>query len=103
MKNIKYILTLALFLCASVAFAQSKRISGHVWSKADGPVIMANVVEIDKSNRIVSATQTDVSGNFSLTIKNAANKLQVSYIGYTTKVINPIGSQTTFKIEMIDK
>ena len=48
MQHIKYILTLALFICASVAFAQQKRISGHVWSKNDGPVIMANVVEIDK-------------------------------------------------------
>lgn len=103
MKNIKYILTLALFLCVSVAFAQQKRISGHVWSKTDGPVIMANVVEMDKSNRIVSATQTDVSGNFSLTIKNPANKLQISYVGYTTKVINPIGQQSSFKIEMMDK
>ena len=103
MKNIRYILTLALFICASVAFAQQKRISGHVWSKNDGPVIMANVVEIDKSNRIVSATQTDMSGNFSLTIKNPANKLQISYIGYSTKVINPIGAQSSFKVEMIDK
>ena len=103
MKNIKYILTIALMLCATMAFAQAKRISGHVFSKADGPVIMANVVEMDKTNRIVSATQTDMSGNFSLQIKSAANKLQVSYIGYSTKVINPIGNQSSFRIEMVDK
>ena len=101
MNNIKYLLTLVLCFCASVAFAQ-KRISGHVWSKSDGPVIMANVVELDKSNRVVSATQTDVNGNFSLTIKNPANTLQVSYIGYTTKKL-PIGTTSNFKVELQDK
>lgn len=89
-------------LCASVAFAQH-RISGHVFNDPDGPVIMANVVEKDKSNRIVSATQTDMSGNFSMQIKSTANKLEVSYIGYTTSIINPIGDQTTFEIELKDR
>ncbi|MGM9633063.1 MAG: carboxypeptidase-like regulatory domain-containing protein, partial [Alloprevotella sp.] len=70
MNNFKYFLTLALCFCCITAFAQ-KRISGHVWSSADnGPVVMANVAEIDKSNRAVSATQTDANGNFSLAIKN---------------------------------
>ena len=101
MKSIKYLLTLALCFCCAVAFAQ-KRITGHVWSSTDkGPVIMANVAEIDKSNRAVSATQTDASGNFSLTIKNPNNTLQVSYIGYRT-VRQAIGTQTNFRIELVD-
>lgn len=101
--NYRYLLTPAIVMCATAAYAQQQRISGHVFNAADGPVIMANVVEKDKSNRIVSATQTDMSGNFSMQIKNTANKLEVSYIGYTTEVINPIGSQTTFKIELKDR
>ena len=102
MNNIKYLLTLALCFCCAVAFAQ-KRISGHVWSKTEnGPVIMANVAEIDNSNRVVSATSTDANGNFSLSIKNPNNKIQVSYIGYETKRL-PIAGQTSFKIELIDK
>ena len=81
MNSIKYLLTLALCFCCAVAFAQ-KRITGHVWSSADkGPVVMANVAEIDKSNRAISATQTDANGNFSLSIKNPGNTLQISYIG----------------------
>ena len=100
MNHIKYLLTLALCFCFTALVAQ-KRISGHVWSKLDGPVIMANVVELDKSNRVVSATQTDASGNFSLTIKNPANTLQVSYIGYTTKKL-PLSTTTSFKIELED-
>lgn len=102
MNNIKYLLTFVLCFCSAMAFAQ-KRVSGHVWSKTEnGPVVMANVAEIDNSNRVVSATTTDANGNFSLAIKNPNNKLQVSYIGYETKKL-PIAGQTTFKIELIDK
>lgn len=103
MKDIKYLLTLALCLCATLAFAQ-KRVTGHVWSKTDnGPVIMANVAEIDKSNRAIRATQTDANGNFSLnTTGNPANTLQVSYIGYTTER-RSLASGTSFRIELKDK
>lgn len=100
MNRIKYLLTIALCFCFTAIVAQ-KRISGHVWSQLDGPVMMANVVELDKSNRVVSATQTDASGNFSLTIKNPANILQVSYIGYSVEKL-PIGNTTSFKIELKD-
>ncbi len=102
MNNIKYLLTLALCFCCSVSFAQQKRISGHVWNDNDGPVIMANVVEKDKNGRIVSATTTDVNGNFSLVVKNSANSLVVSYIGYSTKTVQ-IGAGTQFRIHLEDK
>ena len=101
MNNIKFLLTLALCFCCSLSYAQ-KRISGRVWSKADGAIVMAYVVEQDKNNRNVTATQTDANGNFSMVIKNPANKLRVSYIGYETKII-PIGAQTRFSVELIDK
>ena len=100
MNYIKYLLTLALCCTFTMVMAQ-KRISGHVWSELDGPVIMANVVELDKTNRVVSATQTDASGNFTLSIKNTANTLQVSYIGYATAKL-PIGETTSFKVELKD-
>ena len=45
--NNKFLMTLALCLCSSsLAYAQ-KRISGRVWSKQDGPIVMAYVVEQD--------------------------------------------------------
>lgn len=101
MNNIKFLFTLALCLCCSLAYAQ-KRVSGRVWSKQDGPIVMAYVVEQDKNNRNVTAAQTDANGNFSMVIKNPANKLRVSYIGYQTKII-PIGANSHFNIELIDK
>lgn len=101
MNHIKFLLTLALCLCCSLSYAQ-KRISGRVWSKQDGAIVMAYVVEQDKNNRNVTAAQTDANGRFSMVIKNPANKLRVSYIGYQTKIL-PIGGNTTFNVELIDK
>lgn len=102
MNNIKYLLTIALCFCFSAAMAQT-RITGHVSSEAEGPIVMANVVEKDANNRNVSATQTDANGNFSLAIKSKDNSLQISYIGYTTEVIKKIGEQTEFEIVLKDK
>lgn len=61
-------------------------ISGTV-SDAMGPVMMANVVEIDASNRIVSSTQTDINGNFSFKIKDPKHKLRFSFVGCKTKTM----------------
>ena len=101
MNNMKFLLTLALCFCCSLSYAQ-KRITGRVWSKLDGPIVMAYVVEQDKNNRNVTAAQTDANGNFSMVIKNPANTLRISYIGYQTKVLS-IGGNTKFNVELIDK
>lgn len=97
--NIRKILFTALLCVVSqVMMAQAKRISGSVTDN-DGPVMMANVVERDANNRIVSAVQTDFNGNFSMQIKNPKNKLVISYVGDKTKVL-AIGNNTTFKVRL---
>lgn len=88
-------------LCCMVSqavLAQAKRISGTVTDN-EGPVMMANVVEVDANNRIVSASQTDFNGNFSMQVKSPKNKLRFSYVGDKTKVL-AIGSQTSFKVKL---
>ncbi len=99
--KIKYLLLAAFAMVSTFASAQGIRISGTVMAP-DGPVMMCNVTERDANNRIVSASQTDINGNFSMEIKSTANKLQVSYIGYKTKTV-PIGDKTVFDIEMEDQ
>ena len=98
MKRIKYLLFLMLCLSCSLAYAQ-KRISGHVWNAKDGPIMMANVIEIDANNRIQASTTTDMSGNFTLAIKNPENTLKVYFFGYRPWE-RKIGTQTVFKIEL---
>jgi len=85
-----------LLAVTTIAMAQKQRISGTV-TDPDGPVMMANVVEKDANNRIVSATQTDFNGNFSMEISNPKNKLVVSFVGDKTETLS-IGSKTTFNV-----
>ena len=77
MAKYKFLLTLLFTVIAQTMLAQSKVISGTV-EDAMGPIMMANVVERDANNRIVSATQTDMMGNFSMEIKNPKNKPRLS-------------------------
>lgn len=91
-------LTAVLLLMVTTAMAQGQRISGTV-TDAFGPVMMANVTERDANNRIVTAAVTDVSGNFSMVIKNPKNKLSVSYVGAKT-ITQIIGAKTRFNIKM---
>ena len=74
-------------------------ISGTVTDNM-GPVMMANVVEIDASNRIVASAVTDMSGNFSFKLKNPKDKLRVSFVGYKTVTL-PL-NKTHFAIKMQD-
>ena len=100
MNKIKYLLLLFLCCGLSLTYAQ-KRISGHVFNPKDGPIMMANVLEIDANNRIQSSTQTDMSGNFALTIKNPKNKLKVYFYGYRA-FEQVIGDKTSFRIQLVD-
>jgi len=65
-----------------------------------GPVMMANVVELDAANRIVASAVTDMSGNFSFKLKNPKDKLRITYVGYKTVVL-PI-NKTKFMVKMQD-
>lgn len=66
-----------------------------------GPVMAANVVELDAANRIVANAVTDMNGNFSFRLKNPKNKLRVTYVGYKTVTL-PI-DKVKFYIRMKDE
>jgi TonB-linked SusC/RagA family outer membrane protein len=84
------------------SFAQEadEVISGTV-SDALGPIMQANVVEIDNANRIVSSTTTDMNGNFSFKIKSPKNKLRFSFVGCKPKTV-PIKG-TVYDITLDDE
>ena len=102
MIKIKHLLFLLLCCCVGTAFAQkTARISGNISSDSEGPLMMVNVTERDKTNRIIEAAVTDMEGNFSMVVKNTANRLEISYIGYKTQVLE-IGSRTVFNVKMVE-
>lgn len=87
MKNLKYFILICCLAIASAVSAQGiTSISGTV-SDSFGPVMGAAVVEQDGSNRNISATVTDMNGNFTLKIKNPKNKLKISFVGLKTQVL----------------
>ena len=89
-----------LSIVSSFAQKAGDIISGTV-TDAFGPVMLANVIEVDAANRIIAATTTDMNGNFSFKLKNPKDKLKISYVGYKT-VLLPI-NKTSFKITMKDE
>ena len=90
-----------LLIVTGNVFAQEKiLIRGNVISSFDKqPLIGASVVEMNKDNRTISGTVTNMDGDFSLQISNANNKLVISYVGYKTKEL-AIGSNANFKITL---
>ena len=97
----KHILsTIMMLLFPVMMMAQGVIITGHV-TAPDGDVIGASVIEQDKTGRIVSSAVTDFNGNFSLQVKNTANKLKVTYIGCQPALL-PIGEKRKFTITMKD-
>ena len=83
----RLLISISFIICHfTFSIAQEARISGTV-SDSSGPVMLCNVVEVDANNRNVSYTQTDLNGNFSMTVKNTKNKLKVSYVGSKTVLL----------------
>ena len=74
-------------------------ISGTV-SDDFGPVVMANVVEIDAANRIVASTVTDINGNFSFRVKNVKDRLRISFVGYKMQTFR--FDRTHYEVKMVD-
>ena len=89
---------LLLLFFPLLVMAQNRVISGTV-SDDMGPIMMANVIEKDANNRIVSASQTDMMGNFSMEVKNTKNKIEITYVG-CKKYSVTIGDKTTFEVKL---
>lgn len=92
MEKIKKTIILILALCSFIgAYSQTKTIiRGKVVDQKDkSGVIGATIVESDKENRVVNGTVTDIDGNFVYQMKNPANTMKVTVIGYQTKTFKP--------------
>ena len=88
----KKTIILILALCSFIgAYSQTKTIiRGKVIDQKDkSGIIGATIVESDKENRVVNGTVTDVDGNFVYQMKNPANTMKATVIGYQTKTFKP--------------
>lgn len=76
-------LTVAALLSASVVLSQSTLTGTVKGSDYNEPLLGANVIEKGTTNGAV----TDFDGNFTLTTKASSGEIEISYVGYSTKVI----------------
>lgn len=95
MKKLFLLLT-AVLITAACAMAQSKVVSGTVVSAADDePLAGATVMPIGGGQ----GTSTDLDGNFSLTVPDKVNELNVSYVGFNTRKVAVSSGKMTIKLE----
>ncbi|MDR0712068.1 MAG: carboxypeptidase-like regulatory domain-containing protein, partial [Prevotellaceae bacterium] len=82
------------------ALAQDKiLIRGKVTDRGE-PLVGVSVAEKDKDNRIVSGAQTDMNGNFSITVRNATGQqLVFSYMGYKSQTV-AIGARAVINVQL---
>ena len=100
---INNVIVLLLTLCCTLTAAAQTTITGKVIDKTfNEPVMGASVTELDGTGRIVSATTTNLDGDFVLDIKNKKNRINVSYIGLKPYK-SVIGDNTTFEIFLEDQ
>ncbi len=86
-QHILLTLLLVLYMPATALGQASNIVRGTVIDGDNEPIIGATVHEIDGTNRVHSMTSTDINGEFSLQVKNPANKLKFSYVGFTPQVL----------------
>ena len=87
MRKLTFLLACLFLVGVGLVHAQSKSISGKVFSVDDGqPVIGATILV----RGTTQGTITDVDGNFKLNLQENAKNLVISYVGMKTMTVEAI-------------
>ena len=83
------LLFITLILSGLASALEAQVIRGTVTDSISGETLIgATIVQIDKTNRFINGTITDIMGNFTIKVTGDPVKLGFSYIGYNFKEIN---------------
>lgn len=94
----KYIYILSFLLCIPfVSFAHEK-VKGHVYDQSKEPIIGANVYWENAKK----GTTTDTNGYFEIEMQEPADKLLISFVGFTTIAVSVQESDTLLQFFMSD-
>jgi TonB-linked SusC/RagA family outer membrane protein len=93
-KSIILIIVLVIFCLVDVVAQNKQVVRGRVFDEnGNEPIIGSTVAEIDKDNRIIGGTTTDLNGDFIYTMKNFSNMLRFSVIGYHSLDLKPVANK----------
>lgn len=95
----KTIFTLIIFLSTCVAAIHAESISGMITDATDEPLIGAEIIWQGTG----VGTVADLDGFFEIETVEETNKLQISYIGYKTKVIEITDPSETLLVTLDDE
>ena len=80
-----YSITFILFLVFSTAFTQTKfTLSGELRDSSNGETLIGAVVKIIETNKTIS---TNTYGYFALTLPSENYTVQITYLGFQTKIL----------------
>ena len=92
--------TLLIVLCSILEVsAQDFVVRGNIKDENDEELVGATIAEIDKNNRIINGTIADFNGNYVLKLSNGDARLQFSFIGYKTTVVD-VNNRTTIDVKL---
>ena len=74
-------------------------ITGTVKAKNGQPLQNANLVEIDKTGRIVTVAVTDKNGHYTMKVVNPSNKIRCSHVGYNMQSFDISGHKIDMTME----
>lgn len=79
--------------------AQDFVVRGNIKDESDLALIGATVVEINDDDRFINGTISDFNGNYVLQVGSGSSRIQVSFIGYKTIVID-INNRSTIDVKL---
>ena len=79
-----FVFLISFLFCAASAVAQNRVLKGTVTDQSGEPLIGVTVVNVNDTKH---STITDLDGNYSIRVKDAA-VLKFSYVGCKTKIVN---------------
>lgn len=89
---------LVMFCFVGTVWAQDRTVTGTVTSSEDGSGLPGVNVLIEGTT---TGTNSDVDGNYSLTVPTNATNLVYSFVGYRTQIV-PIGNQSKIDINLAE-
>ncbi len=91
---------MGMLLLSGMHAAAQTLVRGMVTSTTDGMGLPgATIVELDRNNRILKGSATDLDGNYVIRVSSPENNIKFSFIGFESKTV-PIAGQSTINIEL---
>ncbi len=94
--SFRVLLIAGLLLFCNVLFAQQKTVRGKITDPNNLPVAGATVAVIGSN----VATETDVNGDFTISIPNGKNSLTITSVGYEPQTIN-VANQSNVSLSLV--